>query len=363
MNTRAMKTKLMCAAAVVALGTGLAQAQDSMMSIGADHVGIKGSDVMFPDVKAGADGYLVIHAVKDGKVIVPASIGHTSVKKGDNQNVTITTDYPLAKGEDYVAMLHDETNGNSTYDFGAGSTDVDTPSMQGGQPMTEKFIANDEAMKMGESMASGSMKTDTGNTGTMAAGTMAADTTKTGTMATDTSNTGTMATDTTKTGTMAAGTMATDTTKMGTMATDTTKTGTMATDTTKTGTMAAGTGTMASGTMATPMIDTSSVKTSGDMATFADVVADKDGYLVIHATNNGQTVAPASLGHTAIKAGDNKNVSVTIDKPFVSGDSYVAMLHDETNGNSTYDFGEGSTDVDTPVMANGNAVSDPFTAN
>ena len=40
----------------------------------------------------------------------------------------------------------------------------------------------------------------------------------------------------------------------------------------------------------------------------------------------------------------------------------MAMLHDKTKGNDTYDFGEGSTDVDTPTMVDGKPVVTPFTA-
>jgi hypothetical protein len=51
---------------------------------------------------------------------------------------------------------------------------------------------------------------------------------------------------------------------------------------------------------------------------------------------------------------------VTIAMPFVRGESYVAMLHEETNDNDTYDFGEANTDVDTPVMNDDRPITSAF---
>ena len=112
-------------------------------------VKINGDQVTLSDVKADQDGYIVLHAVLDGKPVVPASIGHAMVKKGDNKNVVITSDYPLVNGEDYVAMLHVESNGNQTYDFGPGSTKVDTPVMKDGKIALSQFPATNTAAASG----------------------------------------------------------------------------------------------------------------------------------------------------------------------------------------------------------------------
>lgn len=83
---------------------------------------------------------------------------------------------------------------------------------------------------------------------------------------------------------------------------------------------------------------------------FPSVKIDQDGYVVIHAVENGEPVIPASIGHTAVPAGDSENVSVEIEGGAMEGTDYVAMIHYETNDNDTYDFADGMTDVDTPGM-------------
>lgn len=115
----------------------------------ADHLNIdvkaatvKDGAIMFPSVRIDKDGYVVIHEVKDGKPVLPESIGHTAVKAGTTSNVAVKV--PGAKaGTDYVAMIHYETNGNSTYDFGKASTTIDTPGMKpDNTPYALSFKAN-----------------------------------------------------------------------------------------------------------------------------------------------------------------------------------------------------------------------------
>jgi len=253
--------RFLATTALATLFAGAASAQDM---IGAGDVSISGNDVMIGSVTASKDGYLVLHAVKDGAVVAPASIGHTAIKAGENMKVTVTSDEALAEGTTFAAMLHVESNGNDTYDFAEGMTDVDTPVTADGAAVVQTFNVTAEMMN------------------------------------------------------------------------------------------AAMDGTMM------PMIDVAGVKIDGATATFANVTAKSDGYLVIHTILDGAPVVPASIGHVPVMAGDNADLAVKIGYDFVAGETYFAMLHEETNGNDTYDFGEGMTDVDTPVMSDGKVVGEVF---
>jgi len=102
----------------------------------ADHLNIMeegimtdGNKVTIPSVLIDKPGFVVIHTVVDGQVTVPASIGNAYVEAGTSESVEITTDYPLKDGEDFIAMLHYDTNGNGVYEFGEGMTDVDGPAL------------------------------------------------------------------------------------------------------------------------------------------------------------------------------------------------------------------------------------------
>lgn len=139
-----MKQTLMNATAI-ATGFALIGAAAPAQSIDTSEVMVEGDQVTFSSVTAEQDGYLVIHAVQDGETVVPESIGHTAISAGENADVTVTTNYPVVEGENYVAMLHVESNDNDTYDFGPGNTDVDTPVTMDGEIVTSMFSGSGTA--------------------------------------------------------------------------------------------------------------------------------------------------------------------------------------------------------------------------
>lgn len=97
-------------------------------------------------------------------------------------------------------------------------------------------------------------------------------------------------------------------------------------------------------------IDVAGATIDGDAVEFPSVLIDQDGYVVIHAVEDGAPVLPGSIGHTAVAAGTTEDVSVPVEGGAMEGTDYVAMIHYETNDNDTYDFSEEMTDVDTPGM-------------
>lgn len=134
-----MKRILMSLSATAMIATGAAAAN---LSIDKSEISSNGTTVTVPGVDIDKPGFVVIHAMENGKPVEPGSIGHTYVDKGMNESVKVTTDMPLASGEQYIAMLHYDTDGDQKYSFGKGSTDVDTPAMDSnGKPYEVTFTA------------------------------------------------------------------------------------------------------------------------------------------------------------------------------------------------------------------------------
>ncbi|SHI81707.1 DUF7282 domain-containing protein [Wenxinia saemankumensis] len=308
---------MMTATALTALMAGGAMAQDdatdnTMMMEGMTP---SGTTVTFPAINVAQDGYIVIHETDaDGNPVVPQSIAHAPLMAGQNTNVVVDVPGGLVEGEDYVAMLHVEDNGNSTYDFGEDMTDVDVPVTAGGAPVTRLFTAGvemtgDMDVNMDPALPDDSDVADEAGDEPGLDGVIEEN-------------------------------FDTDAEAM--------------TDDAMTEDAGSAMATMA------PGITVAGGTISGSTLTVPSVVAEQDGYLVIHAVLDGEPVVPASIGHTPVMAGQNTDVEVTIDYPFVAGENYVAMLHVEDNGNSTYDFGEGMTEVDVPVTSNGAPVTATF---
>lgn len=98
--------------------------------------------VVVKSVTAAADGWVVIHAIKDGKPVVPASIGHTYVKAGTSENVYVplTGEY---EDDKVIAMLHVDDGEIGVYEFGADSTENDKPVVVDGGPLVSPIEIDD----------------------------------------------------------------------------------------------------------------------------------------------------------------------------------------------------------------------------
>ncbi len=83
------------------------------------------------------DGWLVIHATKDGKPVVPASIGNAPLKAGMTKNIVVQLSEPTKPGDTVITMLHTDTSVIATYEFGPGSVEEDTPIIVDGKPVVK----------------------------------------------------------------------------------------------------------------------------------------------------------------------------------------------------------------------------------
>ncbi|MCP1199870.1 hypothetical protein [Notoacmeibacter sp. MSK16QG-6] len=135
-----MNKFILSTAAVMALGISGAYAQeasdqpaDMATMIGVDNAKVEDGKITGISVDVNKAGYLVVH--DDAAGAPPASLGHIAVQPGSTENVSI--DLTGEPGSGLSLMLHEETNGNTTYDFGPGSTDVDTPMTVNGEPVVK----------------------------------------------------------------------------------------------------------------------------------------------------------------------------------------------------------------------------------
>lgn len=129
------------ALAAVGLGAAAGPALADHLNITTEGIWNRGAAVIVPSVTIDQPGFIVIHAVVDGQVVVPASIGHTYLHAGTTENVDITAAYGLVEGEDFILMLHYDTDGDGVYSFGEARTDVDTPALNAeNAPYVQPFI-------------------------------------------------------------------------------------------------------------------------------------------------------------------------------------------------------------------------------
>lgn len=95
---------------------------------------------------------------------------------------------------------------------------------------------------------------------------------------------------------------------------------------------------------------------SGGTVTAESVMAEQNGWLVVHRTDDGMKPGPV-LAYAPVKKGENTNVSAILTEPVKSGEMVMLMLHGEDGGMKTgaFEYTLGAKE-DGPVKVDGKLV-------
>lgn len=105
---------------------------------------------------------------------------------------------------------------------------------------------------------------------------------------------------------------------------------------------------------AQPSVSLLDQESDGSTVVVLDATIPQGGFIAIHETNEDGSPG-AVIGHTEfLEPGTSSNVNVSLDEPIESDQSLIAMLHQDTNDNETYDF----PDADGPYTNEAGAVVD-----
>lgn len=109
-------------------------------------------------------------------------------------------------------------------------------------------------------------------------------------------------------------------------------------------------------------VDAEDQDVSGGSVTAMSVGAEKNGWLVVHRTDDSGKPGPV-VGHAPLKAGENESVTALLTEEVASGDMLMLMLHGEDGGMQTgiFEYTLGASE-DGPVKVDGNLVMTVITA-
>lgn len=101
---------------------------------------------------------------------------------------------------------------------------------------------------------------------------------------------------------------------------------------------------------------------SGGTVTASKIMAEKNGWLVVHRTDDNMKPGPV-VGHAPLKAGENSEVVAILTEPVQSGEKLMLMLHGEDGGSKTgiFEYTLGAKE-DGPVKVDGKLVMTVITA-
>lgn len=96
--------------------------------------------------------------------------------------------------------------------------------------------------------------------------------------------------------------------------------------------------------------------------TAGKVMADANGWLVVHRTGDDMKPGPV-VGHAPLKKGANTDVAAILTEPVAAGDKLMLMVHGEDGGSKTgiFEYTLGASE-DGPVKPDGNLVMTVITA-
>lgn len=101
---------------------------------------------------------------------------------------------------------------------------------------------------------------------------------------------------------------------------------------------------------------------AGGTVSAEKVVADANGWLVVHRTDESMKPGPV-VGHAPLKAGENQDVAAILTEEVAAGDHLMLMVHSEEGGMETgiFEYTLGAKE-DGPIKRDGNLVTATITA-
>lgn len=101
---------------------------------------------------------------------------------------------------------------------------------------------------------------------------------------------------------------------------------------------------------------------SGGTVAASRIVADANGWLVVHRTDEAMKPGPV-VGHAPVRAGSTDDVVAILTEPVASGEMLMLMLHAEAGGSKTgiFEYTLGAKE-DGPVRVDDNLVMSVITA-
>lgn len=101
---------------------------------------------------------------------------------------------------------------------------------------------------------------------------------------------------------------------------------------------------------------------SAGSVTASAVIAEKNGWLVVHRTDDNMKPGPV-VGHAPLKAGKNTEVTALLTEEVKPGEKLMLMLHGEEGGMKTglFEYSLGAKE-DGPVKVDGKLVMTVITA-
>lgn len=97
-------------------------------------------------------------------------------------------------------------------------------------------------------------------------------------------------------------------------------------------------------------IETVGIMRQGPTLIVPSVLSETDAFLVLHPFADGKPVRTDYVASTFVAAGTSESVTIRLDDTPNPGTPFIIMLHTDVNVDGTFQFGDGITVPDAPVL-------------
>ena len=110
------------------------------------------------------------------------------------------------------------------------------------------------------------------------------------------------------------------------------------------------------------MVDASDQDVSNGVVSASSVMADANGWMVVHRTDSDMKPGPV-VGYAPLRAGENTDVAAILQEEVASGDMLMLMVHGEDGGMATgvFEYTLGAKE-DGPIRVDEKLVMQVITA-
>jgi hypothetical protein len=110
-----------------------------------------------------------------------------------------------------------------------------------------------------------------------------------------------------------------------------------------------------------PLIEVSDQVVTENSITVNRVYSETNGWIIVYRmAEDGVPDTTAHIGAATVRPGESRDVLVQLTGEVAEGAALVVILHHDTGVVGEYEFGPEATEVDVPVIVNGNPVAAAF---
>ena len=102
-----------------------------------------GPEILIEEAALDYDGWIVVHAIRNGQPDYASSIGHLYIPAGTSKELSVPLAQPANAGDEVIVMLHEDTGSARVFEYAsAQGSPEDGPVLVNGRHVQKRIVLN-----------------------------------------------------------------------------------------------------------------------------------------------------------------------------------------------------------------------------